>query len=208
MCVSAHSGRAAVAGLPDWRTPLRGHLTIDRDQRTVQAPRRNCENTGENMRSQLFLPLALAIFAGCAEIGSSGSTDVADTSATDSTVSACSMDAGVIAYDAKIVADPQYALDFRAPALGATVCNGVIHSWAAKAQGVPKFTWVLGPRHTAGGWPVQSIYKSSSDAGRFVVQEPFFWSGPGTHVHFLAENDSGAIVLDPFFEYDIVHAGK
>lgn len=155
-----------------------------------------------------FVLLGLGVLCGCANLSGPALAGVADSSAGDAGAYGCTRDGDLATYDAKIVADPQYELAWRMPALGATVCNGVVHSWVAKTQGTPKFTWSLGPRHTAGNFPVTEIIKSSADGGQFTVSKPFVWAGPGTHVHLVARNEAGAVVLDPFFEYDIAPAEK
>ncbi len=152
------------------------------------------------------LPLGLALVICCANCAKVSGADGADD---DASVSAdvwkCSADGTGLAVDVTAFAVSQYAITWRSPEFGETVCNGVIHHWRHAARGSPAFYWGLGDRHTAGAFPIDGPFtKTTTDGYKAVVKTPLEWPGPGNHVHLIARSQhDGTLVLDPFFEYEL-----
>jgi predicted small secreted protein len=158
----------------------------------------------------IALCLAIAaLCAGCANTdGGSGATT--DTDAADTTSKACFVDVNTSLDTAAfndVFQDPQYAIIAREPNLGQTVCQPVDHWWTMFATGMPPtFFLNTGKRHTAGDIPQQNYQVTTADQHTFHLNKTVVWPGPGTHVHLRLVDDKGKVLVDPYFEYDVVTA--
>lgn len=160
------------------------------------------------MKSVYLVAQAAALLTACADL-SPASGSATDATASDAAAAAnCAFDGD--ATQSKVIfqdvfADPQYALESREPALGATVCGAVEHRWTFVAKGLPPMLYIgLGPRHTAGDLPPGPYTTKTYDQHTFFLNKPIIWPGPGTHVQMEAYNSKGKLILDPYFEYDLV----
>lgn len=159
-------------------------------------------------RAAFVTLLLLALGQGCANLDAGDAAGGADASDGGSgQLTGCQSDGAGWDTGAPAVSNPQFAVSDRDPPLGARVCNGVVHRWQHENRGSPVFVWGFGARHTAGPFPVGALLKTTADKVHFVVKEPFNWAGPGNHVHLVAKSQAtGELVLDPFFEYELLPA--
>ena len=98
----------------------------------------------------------------------------------------------------------QLNLSTRSPDLGAVdVSNNAVLSFSLDKQEPGRFGVVQGNRHTA-GVPVVSFVFQGVDAQNFETVEPVLWPGPGTHVHLVALNPDGQVLVDPLLEYELL----